>query len=105
MSEKLMIPNTMRPISVTGNVMPMHLDGQPFLVQMPGIIAFFVVIFTSAEKLRDAMKTLGPGEEYKIKQVTDGKEFCQSLFEQNVRIMRDPYIVDGDKTHWTEIRG
>jgi len=93
----------MRPISVTGDLLPMHLNGQPFLAQMPNIIADFVVIFTTEDKLREAMKHFASGEEYKIKQITDGIEFCESIYEGGARIMRDPYIVDGERTHWTEI--
>jgi hypothetical protein len=92
-----------RSISVTGNLMPTYLDGQPVVARMQNIHSFFVVVFSSEEKLREAMKFLHPGASYKIKHIDDGEDFCESVWEQGIRIMRDPYIVDGCKTHWTEV--
>jgi hypothetical protein len=98
-----MLPNTLRSIVLTGDLMPVHLDGQPVLVEMPDCRGLFVTIFSSEEKLREQMQLILPGQPYKIKKITDGQEFCESIWEHNIRIMRDPYVTDGNKTHWTEV--
>ena len=98
----IIIPDTMRSISITGYLLP-FIDWQPVRVSMPNETTAFVTVFSTEEKLREHMEQILPGHEYQIKKITDGQEFCQSLWEQSVRIMLDPYIVDGQKTHWTEI--
>lgn len=103
-------PTTFRSIHVTGEFSPFHAKrpegapaDQPVLVGMPGIDKMFVVVFSTPEKLREGMKIHAPGIDYKIKKIDDGHDFCASIWEAGLRIMRDPYIVDGWKTHWTEI--
>jgi hypothetical protein len=97
-----MFPETLRDIQVTGNFCPFHSDNQPVLVKMPEVETFFVLVFSTVEKLEAEMKRIGI-DDYKIKHIEDGVEFCESVWEAGVRIMRDPYIVEGSRTHWTEV--
>jgi len=105
-----LIPGTARSIEITGQFSPFLAErpegapaDQPVLAMMPGINKFFVIVFTTVEKLREGMKFLAPGVEYKIKTIDDGHDFCASIWEAGLRIMRDPYVIDGWKTHWTEV--
>jgi len=97
-------PESIRSVDITGNLSPFLFNDQPVFVKMPNEDSRFVLVFTTEDKLRESMKfVLPPRTEYKIKYVDDGVEFCESIWEQGYRVMRDPYIVDGCKTHWTEI--
>ena len=98
------LAETVRSLDITGNLSPFFITDQPVLVKMPNEDAPFVLVFSTEEKLKEAMKyLLPPRSDYKIKHIDDGVEFCTSIFEAGVRVMRDPYIVDGWKTHWTEV--
>jgi len=91
-----------RSISVTGCLSPFR-DGQPCFIQMPGNPHFWVAVFTNKDKLEESCADLGITD-YTIKQVTDGKDFIESIVEGGVRIMLDPYAVRSEnKTRWTEI--
>jgi len=70
---------------------------------MPGTDEHFLLVFTTEEKLHLGIKEMGYDGEYKIKQITDIDDFLDSLRGQGVRVMLDPYIVDGEKTRWTEL--
>jgi hypothetical protein len=82
---------------------PFKHNDQPVLSNLPGIDKHFVLVFTTEEKLHSGMIDMQYGGSYKIKQVTDINEFLGSLREQGVRVMLDPYIVDGEKTRWIEL--
>lgn len=76
---------------------------QPHIITLPENSAIWITVFSSVDKLEefcaDAKIT-----EYKIKQITDGRDFVQSLAEQGVRVMLDPFAMRSEnKTRWTEV--
>src|SRR5687768_3798895 len=81
---------------------PFFPDGLPVLVQMPGIEAKFVAVFTDVEKLHASMSDLSITG-YVIKQITDSLDFLGSIREVGCRIMGDPYVVEGNRTRWYEL--
>lgn len=90
-------------IRVTGCLSPFREDGQPVFFQMPDNPNFWVAVFTTKDKLEESCADLGITD-YTIKQVTDGKDFVESIVENGVRIMLDPYAIRSEnKTRWTEI--
>lgn len=114
-----------RGINITGCLMPVWKDTeQPVMTQIPGVDAYFISVFDNEKALhkQTAFVVIGnyvthsehdgtpvvnidyPKEcPYKIKQITDGQEFVESiLVHPKIRIMLNPRIVEG-KTHWTEV--
>lgn len=81
-------------------------DGQPFLLQVEHCDDFFLPVFSSIEKLNTVMshikKKIGVLY-YTIKQITDGREFLESVRKGGVRIMFDPRIIDDHHTKWLEV--
>jgi hypothetical protein len=93
-----------RPIDITGYLTPFDEDGQPICVCISngGISGRMVVVFSTEEKLRASMEFIGHSD-YKIKKVDDPLDFCESIWEQQCRVICDPRIVGENKTRWTEI--
>ena len=92
-----------RGIAVSGYFSPFHHNDQPWLIQMPNNPSYWLAVFSSVEKLEESCADLGI-RDYKIKQITDGRDFVESIIEQGVRIMLDPYAVRSEnKTRWTEV--
>jgi len=93
-----------RPIDITGYLIPFDENEQPICVciQDGGISGRMVVVFSTEEKLRDTMEFIGHPN-FKIKQIDDPLEFCETLWEQHCRVICDPRIVGDNKTRWTEI--
>ena len=92
--------------SITGFLSPFRQDNQPHLVEMPMDKYLWATVFSDVEKLKESCKFLGVFN-YKIKQIEDGEDFANSLFEHNIRIMLNPYIINDNgiyKTRWTEIQ-
>lgn len=81
-----------------------HFNEQPILIRMPNINSYFVAVFSTVEKLEEEMIRLGI-KDYKIKYITNTMEFASSIFEENVRIMLDPYGTDHNTTKWIEVIG
>jgi hypothetical protein len=70
---------------------------------MPDNPHYWIPVFSTQEKLEKSCAELSIVD-YKIKQITDGYDFLDSLREQNVRVMLDPYaVISENKTRWTEI--
>jgi len=89
-------------IEVTGCLSPFR-NGQPCFIQMPNNPHFWVAVFSTKDKLEESCADLGITD-YTIKQVTDERDFIESIVEGGVRIMLDPYAVRSEnKTRWTEI--
>lgn len=64
----------------------------------------FFVIYSTVEKLEEDMRRVGV-EKYRIKQIANGQDLVDSLAEENVRIMCDPYVdPTTDCTRFTEIK-
>jgi hypothetical protein len=78
----------------------------PFLLLLENCEDKFLPVFSTADKLRDFMekngKTVGC-EDYTIKQITDADDFCDSIWEQGVRVMLDPRFIDKHHTKWFEV--
>ena len=72
---------------------------QPVYLLIEGIR--LVVIFSSKEKLDGAMSLTGVS--YTIKQVTEGREFLNTLLAQGIRVIADPYDAQTDKTRFVEL--
>jgi hypothetical protein len=81
-----------RYVSITGNLMPWNTD-RPVMVIIEG--QRFVPVYSSEDKLRASMVECGWDQEYTIKQVTDGRDFLDSLNEARVFVCLDPHLVDG----------
>jgi hypothetical protein len=69
-------------------------DEQPVLGPMGD--TYFLPVFSTKEKLDAYIPVFAPKSPTKIKQITDGKEFVDSIHEGGVRIMVDPYICNGN---------
>lgn len=92
------------PIDIAGHLLPCELNDEPFLVQLPGEPAKFVIVFSDVEKLREQMRFLAPDMEYKIKHIDDQQEFCESIWEHGLRIMSDPSAdPQTGTTRWVEV--
>lgn len=89
------------PIEITGYFSPFHRNDQPWLVQMQDSSDYWLLIFSSVNALEYHCEKMGMTE-YKIKHIDDGFDFIQSVREGGVRIMANPYFING-KTRWTEV--
>lgn len=90
-------------LSISGFYTPFQQNDQPHFVQMPYVDDFWVAIFSDLDKLDDGCRRLGI-KDYKIKLILDGRDFIDSIKENNIRIMLDPYVVlEKNKTRWTEV--
>jgi len=94
-------------VKLAGTLLP-WLGVQPQLVQVDDCDDFFLPLFSTEEKLRAFMVLLDhrmnrAATRYTIKEVTDGKDFVDSIFEGGVRVMLDPILLDNNRTRWTEI--
>lgn len=91
--------------NITGYLSPFRENNQPWLIQLPENPHYWVAIYSDEDKLRIGCADLGIGEgEYKIKQITDGVEFLDSILSAGVRVMLNPYSLRSEnKTRWTEI--
>lgn len=100
--EKL-LSSQLRAVKVTGFLSPFRHNDQPWVLKMPNNPSCWIAIFSSVEKLEEACADLNI-RDYKIKQITDGRDFVESIIEQGVRIMLDPYAIRSEnKTRWTEV--
>jgi hypothetical protein len=99
-------------MSISGYLMPAHGNRQPVLIGMAGTDDFFIVVFSTAEKLRSFMEAIGIGFD-RIQKVTNGVEFIESIDEENargnrpyaLRIAADPYKHENGNWRFTEIFG
>lgn len=88
---------------ITGCLSPFRQNGQPWLIQLPDNPSYWVAVYTTEEKLRAGCIDLNI-HDYKIKQVTDGIDFIDSICSVGIRVMLNPYSVrEENKTRWTEI--
>ena len=90
----------LRPYNITGFLSPFHPNNQPCLVQMPDNPNYWALAYSNVEALENSCKYLG-FTDYKIKHIDDGFEFVKSLSDFGVRVMANPYMING-KTRWTE---
>jgi hypothetical protein len=91
-----------RALDITGKLLALYPDKQPVTFRVAENPAIFVPIFSDEDKLRESM-VRSKISEYDIKIVQDGVDFVDSIAEQGLRIMLDPYIHNGN-TRWTEVK-
>lgn len=83
-----------REIFITGYFLPLR-DEQPVFVDVPGLEAPTIAIFSTLSALQIA-KTQVPGFSYdRVVVIDNGREFLQSI-PGSVVIIIDPTIVDGN---------
>lgn len=98
MSEKFL--SEPQKIDVTGCVSPFKHDYQPWLIQRSKDSDYFVAVFATEQLLKVGCVDFGIGD-YKIKQITNGIDFLESIKNANCRVMLNPYNLR-NKTRWTE---
>jgi hypothetical protein len=102
MQEKML--STPVSIAVTGFFVPFLENGQPCLITPPDHSNFWVAIFSTVDKLEESCAEFKIPK-YKVKQISDGNEFLQSIFDAKIRVMLDPYLMKSEnKTRWTEVK-
>jgi len=91
--------------------MPTDAPNAPVLVGMPGTDDMFIFVFSTAEKLASAMKSIGIEYE-RVAIVTDGFELLDEIKATNdrgerpyqLRIAVDPYKADNGRVRFVELR-
>lgn len=87
---------------ITGALLLYQDNKGPVVVSVTDIKEKYVVVFTSANQLRMFAKLMKL-EEFTIKLINDGCEFCDSIFENHARVMCDPTVHRGLIIKWTEV--
>lgn len=83
--------------SLSGKLIPWQLDiDQPHLVRIED--RNFLAVFSTEEKAKEAIRLMGV--KAKIKVITDGEEFYNSVVSQ-IDIILDPYITPQGTTRFT----
>lgn len=93
------VSDKVKEITVIGKLIATFLNGQPVNVILEDTI--FICIFSTKEKLETSMKEMNI-DQYKIKEITDGPDFLDSVKEY--RVMLDPWITERMTTRFTEIK-
>jgi len=99
-------------LSISGYLMPAHMNRQPVMIGMAGTNDMFIVVFSSEEKLRVFMDAVNVDYD-RIQMVTNGSEFIESIDEENgrktrpflLRIIADPYKHENGNWRFIEIFG
>lgn len=73
---------------------------KPVLMQLEG--EFFLPVYSSLEKLRRSYAEAGVGDFLKIKQVTDVREFLDSV--EGMKVVMDPWITEEGNTRYMLLR-
>lgn len=89
-------------VSITGYFMPTDAPDVPVLIGMPGTDDLFVLVFSTEQKLREAMKVFGISYA-RVSIITDGPEFLDGLCATNARggrsyrfrVALDPHAAEG----------
>jgi hypothetical protein len=97
------------PLAIDGYFMPMHAPNAPVLIGMPGTDDLFVFVFSTGEKLDEAMKTFSLAYAH-VSRVSSGKDLIAELNAMNtsggrpyrIRLAVDPYKADNGKARFTE---
>lgn len=93
-----------RKVNLKGHFLPWYIDtDQPVLVSLED--KFFVVVFSSIEKLEEQLPIIKPKGRTKIKVIQDSMYFVKSVISDTngmIRIMLDPFVYMG-KTRFTEV--
>lgn len=99
-------------LSISGYLMPAHMNRQPVLIGMAGTEDLFIVAFSTEEKLRTFMDAVNVDYD-RIQMITNGAEFIESIDEENdrktrpflLRIAVDPYKHENGNWRFIEVFG
>lgn len=102
-TEKLLSGPTSK--NLTGCFSPFQHNNQPWFMKLPGNDSYWVIAYSSIEKMEEGMADLGvPKDQYKVKHIDNGREFVESIVEHGIRVALDPYTIrHRNVTRWTEI--
>jgi hypothetical protein len=91
-----------RELTITGYILPLR-EGQPVFVNVPGMEAATIAIFSTHAALKLAEKQV-PGFSYdRLMVIENGREFLQPIpSDGTVEIIIDPVIEDG-KTRFQKL--
>ena len=93
-----------KPINLTGAFAAFNRDDQPVLVILPPHTTKYVIVHENEFKLREIVKKAGIYE-FKVKRVTDGKEFSQSIHDSGLLIafnLREEQTPEGPRMKWLQ---
>jgi hypothetical protein len=96
-------------IAIAGYFMPTDAPNAPVLVGMPGTDDLFVLVFSTEDKLAQAMSAFEIGYA-RVSVVTDGAELLDEIQKMNatgtrpyrIRLAVDPYKADNGRVRFTE---
>jgi hypothetical protein len=94
-------------LNITGYLLPVHENRQPVLLQIEGAgDDLFLPVFSTPEKLRAGMELAATAYD-RIIQITDGREFLNSLKENTLkpRVILDPYKHESGMIRFVEVIG
>jgi hypothetical protein len=99
-----LIRELVEPVVLTGCLLPWYIGReQPMWLTKERSKTILLPIFSSKEKLDEAMSWMKPQGRWKIKQIYDGTKFLSSFDDHpEIIVALDPYIIDG-KTQFTGI--
>lgn len=96
---RLPIPD--RKVTITGYLLPIYDEDElsiaPVLFEIDGVK--YITLFSTEEKLREACVKGNVTDPYRIKQITDGREFFSSIVGYSVIV--DPWINESGNTRFT----
>lgn len=88
---------------ITGYLMPWYIQrDQPVLLSGKVDKTFILPIFSTEEKLREAIDWIKPPADWKIKRIDDGADFVNSVLEWGCAVIigADPWITDKGNTRF-----
>lgn len=93
--------SNLKTINIDGYLMALYDNdpSDPVLIVIEG--QRFLPVYSTAEKLRESMNKINVTD-YTIKQITDGRDFLDSV--SNMNVCADPYEHNGN-TRFTNILG
>jgi hypothetical protein len=91
-------------LDIAGYLFPWdECSDQPVLMRSPAGGRFILPIFSSEQKLRDAMEWICPATPTRIKCILETREFLESIEAAgDVVVGADPYIHNGN-TRWLQV--
>lgn len=84
---------------ITGYILPM-IDGHPVFIEIPGMNADVVAIFSTREALERAKAQVAGFEYDALKVIENGQAFIESLPKDgSLEVVLDP-VIEGDRTRF-----
>lgn len=90
-----------RDVRITGYLLLMRTKTQPCLVDIAGSDKLYLPVFSTHKKLKAFLREV-PLEYLKISQVTNGREFIESVMPQTTVIL-DPYRHASGTLRYTQV--